>query len=533
MAVRLGSRRRTRVDGAGLAPPVPAAVSVPATGLRPSVALITEGTYPCGGGGVSVWCDQLVHGLPEVDFRLVAIVLNHQDRPIWKLPPNVRSVEMFPLWDRSLDRLRSGASMLEPPPALRRLVRLICDPPHDDDDLDVSAFGEAIRALAIELASPAFAGGLTFVSVSQLFSEEVLASDYLRTVFTPTLGDCLHLAEIFSHILRPLTIDVGEVDVVHTSANGLCSLVALSALARRGTPFMLTEHGLYLRERYIGLDDELASPLLKHVVMRFYRLLCMVSYRLATLVAPASDFNRRWELALGAPPERVRTLYNGIDPEQFAGVTEAVAPSVTWLGRIDPIKDLSTLIKSAALVRDRVPDVRFRLFGDAPAGHRAYLMSLRREIEELNLGGVVCFEGRVSEPAEAFHSGQVAALSSISEGFPYVVLEAMASGLPVVATDVGGVSEAIGSTGYVVPAKDHDAMARSICHLLAHPDRRRAMGAAARERVRTRFTLSTMLTTHLELYRNWARTPAAAVVDLREWVAARPPASRRFVEVLS
>lgn len=504
--------------------------SVHADRLRPRVALITEGTYPCGGGGVSVWCDQLINGLADVDFTVVAIVLNHQDRPMWRLPRNVASLLLFPLWDRSLDRLRARSHIGDPPIALRRLVRLICSEP--DGTTDVAAFGSAIGDLARELPPPEVA--LPFGLLSQLFAQEVTGSEFLQTVFTPTLGDCLRLAEVFLHILRPLSIDLGDdVDVVHASANGLSTLVALGQQARRGTPFMLTEHGLYLRERYLSLTDEFASQLLKHVVARFYRLLCTAAYQRAELIAPASDFNRRWQLALGAPRDRVRTLYNGIEPDHFAGVVEAPDPSVTWLGRIDPIKDLSTLIKSAALVRDRLPGVRFRIFGDAPAGHRGYLMSLRREIAELSLERVVFFEGRVSEPAEAFHSGQVAALSSISEGFPYVVLEAMASGLPVVATDVGGVAEAIGHTGFVVPAKDHESMARAIHHLLVHPEWRRQMGAAARERVRSRFTLSAMLEAHEGLYRSWAQRSLATVIDLRSWAGSRTASPPVLAEATS
>ena len=244
---------------------------------------------------------------------------------------------------------------------------------------------------------------------------------------------------------------------------------------------MLTEHGLYLRERYIASVTELGRPVLKDFVMRFHLAVAALAVRRASLLCPASDFNARWQLALGADPAKVSTLYNGVDVSEFPARTADVGrPDVVWLGRIDPLKDLHTLIRSADLVRRDIPSVQYRLFGEEPRSSRGYLASCQSLVRELDLESTVCFEGRSPTSAEAFYAGQFSILSSISEGFPYSVLESMSCGVPVVATSVGGVPEAVADTGYLVPPRDPGSMAQACRRMLASDARRRRLGAAAR-----------------------------------------------------
>ena len=196
-----------------------------------------------------------------------------------------------------------------------------------------------------------------------------------------------------------------------------------------------------------------------------------------------------------------------------------------WLGRVDPIKDLHTLIRAAAVMRDRKPGVVVRLFGSAGPGQKDYLTSCQRLVESLQLNGVVQFEGAVDSPPLAFHAGHISALSSISEGFPYAVLESMACGVPVVATDVGGVREAIGDAGRCVQARDHRALGLACLELLDNTQLRRTMGRLGRSRVERLFDLDTMLRIHDEVYAHVGQrrgrdltAPAsrATVIDIRE-----------------
>ena len=105
-----------------------------------------------------------------------------------------------------------------------------------------------------------------------------------------------------------------------------------------------------------------------------------------------------------------------------------------------------------------------------------------------------------------FCEGDISVLSSISEGFPYTVLEAMASGKPCVATDVGGVREAVGDTGLVVPPWDPQSFGEAVVELLSDHERRRDLARRARERVLSEFTIAKQLAGYDELYRELDQT---------------------------
>ena len=116
----------------------------------------------------------------------------------------------------------------------------------------------------------------------------------------------------------------------------------------------------------------------------------------ADLVTPGQRVQPRWEERCGADPDRIRTVYNGVDPAPFppAGPEPAV-PTLSWAGRVDPIKDLETLIRAFALVRQEMPEARLRLFGGTPRGGEAYRERCETLAAELGVADAVDFEGRV------------------------------------------------------------------------------------------------------------------------------------------
>jgi glycosyltransferase involved in cell wall biosynthesis len=136
----------------------------------------------------------------------------------------------------------------------------------------------------------------------------------------------------------------------------------------------------------------------------------------------------------------------------------------------------------------------------------ATVETLRKAIAAHGLEDVVALLGRRRDVPDLLHAADVFVLSSRQEGFPITILEAMAAGKPVIATDVGGCSEAVvhGETGLIVPPENPDALANAIIELLEDRDRSAAMGAAGRERVEREFTVDRMVEQHLEVYERLA-----------------------------
>lgn len=482
-----------------------------------TVALLTEGTYPLHTGGVSVWCDQLVSGLSHVDFHVLALSgLDSQVR--CDLPVNVRRVSVVPLWS-SLPVRRAPKGVRS---AFRELYERLLSAMMSDTPEAAVAFGLALHDLSHFARRHDLASALSDPDNAQLIlsvwrthaTTLGLAAGGLRqapSIPLPSVADALDASMWLSHLLRPLAGVIPECDVTHAVSNGLSVLPAIAAKSVYGTPFILTEHGVYLRERFLSPPSEYLAPGTRAFLLRFYTHLTRTAYRLADIISPASNFNTRWQLHFGADPRKLRPVYNGIDPALFGvGDSEPAQPTVAWVGRVDPIKDLDTLIRAHALVQHRLPEAQLRMFGPIPLGNEGYELSCRQLIHDLGLDAAAHFEGRVPSVAQAYQSGHVVALSSISEGFPYSVIEAMATGRPMIATDVGGVREAVGDTGIVVPPRDPRAFAEACESLLRDDGLRRTLSLRARERVLTLFTVQHCLQAYRSMYQDlFARTGAA------------------------
>lgn len=474
------------------------------------VALLTEGTYPHQFGGVSVWCDQLVRGMPNYDFHVVALVATGAERCAWPLPDNVASMVTVPMWGTPPAGSKPGRRAR---PGFRPIFAELVDVLLDPSPAGQRRFGDALRSLAEygqrENLTASFASEEAVRLLTEAWhergphfaSEESTGPVVATLAAVPTLHDALVALQLIEHSLRPLTHPPVRADVLHSVTNGLGVLPALTSKWRYGTPMVVTEHGIYLREQYLhGRKGPYRWPV-KALYLNFLRRLCTLGFEEAATITPGNVYNRRWEERLGAQTSNIRTVYNGVDPADFpAVVTEPDAPTVSWVGRVDPIKDIETLLRAFAIVHEQLPTARLRLFGAPPKGREGYLEHCRAVASELGISDVAIFEGRVENIRDAYEAGHVVVLCSVSEGFPYSVIEAMTCGRACVATDVGGVTEAIGDTGIVVPPRDPDALAQGCLTLLRDTDLRLRLGHAARARALELFTVDRAITTFDEIY---------------------------------
>ena len=222
-----------------------------------------------------------------------------------------------------------------------------------------------------------------------------------------------------------------------------------------------------------------------------------------------SEDLRSWLLAdVGIAARKVVTIPNGVDTARFAPVDQegaraalGLAPAarvVGTVGRLDPVKDQAGLVEAFAAVRREHPAARLVIAGDGPCA-----ADLRARVERLGLGDAVALLGERHDIPRVLAALDVFVLPSIAEGMSNTVLEAMATGLPVVATRVGANPELVddGVTGTLVPARAPDALARAIASYVADPLLGQLHGKASRQRVEARFTLPRMCEGYRDLYR--------------------------------
>ncbi|SDD70440.1 glycosyltransferase family 4 protein [Nocardioides lianchengensis] len=251
-----------------------------------------------------------------------------------------------------------------------------------------------------------------------------------------------------------------------------------------GTRVVYTLHGVA-----DGLSDLVAGNALAGPRRRRDRLYYLTGERLVTrwgrarVVTPSAAVASYAVEHVGLPADRVHVVANGVDPDHYpATPLPDGPPTVVWVGLMGGVKRLDVLLDAA----ERLPDVRVVVVGDGP--DRAHVED---RVRRGPLAARVTLTGRVADPRPHLAGAHALALTSAAENCPLVVLQAMASGRPVVATAVGGVPELVrdGVEGRLCAAGDPVAFADALADVLHTPGRAAAMGAAAHERIGSGWTL--------------------------------------------
>jgi sugar transferase (PEP-CTERM/EpsH1 system associated) len=282
--------------------------------------------------------------------------------------------------------------------------------------------------------------------------------------------------------------------IVHTRNWGAIEAVLAAKLA--GVPVVVhSEHG-YELDMFAGL------PVRRRVFRR-------VAYAMADAVFALTRELREFHARQArVSPESIGVIYNGVDTERFAPNRESrmalraelKLPENSFVvgsvGRLVPIKDHLTLLKAAAKFAETGMDVRVLLIGSGPEREK-----LQREAAG-SLPGRVCFEGDSDRVPEMLNAMDVFVLPSLGEGMSNTLLEAMACGLPVLATNVGGNPEIIenDSNGCLFAPRDVQWLAEKLRILASDRELARRMGAAARRRTTETFSLTRMIKNYREFY---------------------------------
>jgi glycosyltransferase involved in cell wall biosynthesis len=264
--------------------------------------------------------------------------------------------------------------------------------------------------------------------------------------------------------------------------------------------------------------------------------------RLADTIVTNAEGIKKALVAEGWAPDRITVIPNGVDTERFAvpvphsplraelGIPDGV-PIVAMTARLTRFKGAHFFIEAAARLRAKHPDVRFVIVGpgETPRGNASasadpYVAGLGQQVQALGLQDRLIFAGCRTDIPAVLQDVAVAVQPSISEGMSNAVLEAMAAGRPVVATDVGGMSDVVidGTTGLLVPPADVEALAGAIDRLLGDPALGARLGAEARRVVFDQFSIAQMIERTERLYVDLLTRKASR----RQWRRAEPHGAR-------
>ncbi len=285
-----------------------------------------------------------------------------------------------------------------------------------------------------------------------------------------------------------------QIDVLHCHHYTPFVYGQLAAMLNRRLTVLFTEHGR-LSGWTASPKRRVANALLARLGARIFA----VSHNLVESMA-----------AEGLPRQRIEVVHNGIDPGTAPGAAERAAARaclgigeaaevVGTVARLDPVKDLETMVRAFSLVRQARPTCTLVIIGDGVERERVV-----EAAAQVGVADAVILTGRRDDARKLLPAFDVYLNSSLSEGVSISILEAMAACLPVVATDVGGNPEIVVNdrSGSTVPARDPASLAAAVVRLLESRNTRAMFGQVARASVLERFTFDRMAQTYLRAYLN-------------------------------
>ena len=447
--------------------------------------------------------------MPHVDFTLYVITDGQRPVAEYQVPPNAQKLVLLadrPFCENHPPKKRPSESDIEAEfvPPLRLLLKGIIKPASN-----ISRYGQVIYDLwryfqcyhwsqtwESQPARAAF-----FKEVKELYVEGT--EDFLPGEI-PGKYEMVTAMDKMSCYLQSLSAPVPKTDIVHsTNAGFIGGLPGIIAKYAHGTPFLLTEHGVSMRENSIRISHQPFSSFFKVFLFRFMKFISQLNYDLADWISTTSHFNRRWEIHLGADPKKIEVIYNGVSPEYFVPKAKppqtANRPTVIGSANIVLLKDIETLVRAAAVTRETIPNVYYLIYGSHSVDP-LYAEKCRKLVNELNLDGTLEFGDFNRQPKEIYNAGDVTVISSISESCPYALLESMACARPVVSTDVGDVKKILEGCGIVVPPRNHEALGHAVSELLKNDELRLHLGNKARELIVAKYTSTMTMNAIWKLY---------------------------------
>ena len=316
-------------------------------------------------------------------------------------------------------------------------------------------------------------------------------------------------------LLQLLSSQIPNADIYHSASTGYAGIIGAIASFKTKKPFILTEHGIYPRER----EEELLACTwieenLKKTWINFLYHISEVAYEKATAVTSLFENARRTQIMIGCSQSKCVVIPNGIDLEKYVSMPDKQNNGYIDIGafiRFSSIKDVKTLLYSFYETFSECKQARLHIFG--ATNDKEYERQCLEIIETLELKESIFIYGQIN-PIEYMPKMDFTVLTSISEGQPLTVLESFAARRPVVCTNVGGCKELIngnndgfGKAGICCTPMDVFSIAKAMKVLCNDEELRKQYGINGMNRVKNEYTFEKMIKAYFDLYekelKNW------------------------------
>jgi glycosyltransferase involved in cell wall biosynthesis len=416
------------------------------------IMLVAEGTYPYVRGGVSSWIHQLMLGLKEFSFGIVFIGSNAKDygELLYELPSNLKHLEVHYLFDEKKHMPKKRKGDKKSFQVIREFYKNI-----NSSDFNLPKKMKDISFFTNNISLDDF-----------LYSKEsweFMSDTYEKNCpDVPFIDYFWTLRNIHMPIWKISSIvkDLPKTKIIHSPSTGYAGFLAYLSSNSSDIPFILTEHGIYTRERKIDLLSAqwisyLAPTLLqdapkemnyiKKMWVSFFEKIGHLSYEKAEFVISLYPGARDIQVEYGAKREKTIVIPNGVDMIRFNKLIEKrdkkTPKIVTLIGRVVSIKDIKTFIRAIAIAKKSIPRIEGWIVG-AMDEEKEYADECNLLVKSFDLEDNISFLG-FQKIDDILPRCGLLTLTSISEGMPLVILEGFAAGLPCVSTDVGSCKDLI------------------------------------------------------------------------------------------
>ncbi len=482
---------------------------------KADICIIAEGSYPYYSGGVAQWVHELITEHKDRTFHVLTLMPPHPNlTKRYQFPSNVigHTVQI-------IQALPEGASPERTPPGTwavieKTLKGLIHSKDFKDFGPLISFCKKHEKVLGKKILTESSSLWNFIIKMYQDIFPSGPFKDFFSTLFV-----------LNRSLMSIMLTELPPARLYHALCTGYAGFLLYRAKHENQAPCFLTEQGVYTNERRIeiamaewltdigslNLAIEDRKETLKDFWLNVFFSFAHACYDSCDEILSTFDENQEIQIEGGADPQKLRVILHGINPDQYPPCIRdrtSRPPTVAFIGRIVPIKDIKTFIRACQIVKVRMPEVQFYLLGPTEED-REYFTECQHLVTELGMEDSMHFFGQVNIK-EYLSKIDVLVLTSLSEAQPLVILETGSTGLPFVATNVGACHQLcygrenedppLGAGGIITPLANPEATADAITLLLTDDELYQKCSEAIQNRVHTYYKYEQEHKEYRELY---------------------------------